>query len=297
MRVVCLFLGLSLLMPSSLWAASTGRSVREGNRLYSQGNFEDAARHYEKALEKNPESALVNFNAGTALYKQKRYPQAAQYLQKALLSDDPRLKEKAYYNLGNTLYQSGIGHQTKDIGAAVQGLQESLSHFENALRLDKTDKDAQDNYEFVKKELERLKQEQKQQSSQGQKEKQDRDSQSKEGQQNQAKGSQESPGQQAAAEKKENSEDKQSAAPETSSENKKESGEQQSMAAGSQQESGQPAEEQKEQAASAAVDNSKDLTKEEAERILQSYQQSEEPRGLLKVFQNKGGSSPVLKDW
>jgi Ca-activated chloride channel homolog len=273
MRVIYLLIGLSSMASPLAWAASPATSVRDGNRLYSQGNFEDAGRRYEEALKNNPESAIVNFNAGTAFYKQKHYPQAVRHLQKALLGDDPRLKEKAYYNLGNTLYQSGIGHETKDTGAAVQALQESLGHFESALRLDKTDKDAQYNYEFVKKELERLKQEQKkQQSSQGQKEKQDQE------------------------QRKETPEDKQPAAPEPSEE-KKESGAQQPMAAGDHQESGQPAEEHEGQAASATVGNSRDLTKEEAERILQSYQQAEEPRGLLKVFQDKGESRPVLKDW
>ncbi|MBI5416076.1 MAG: tetratricopeptide repeat protein [Candidatus Omnitrophica bacterium] len=275
MRVIYLLLGLSSMASPLAWAASPATSVRDGNRLYSQGNFEDAGRRYEEALKNNPESAIVNFNAGTAFYKQKHYPEAIQHLQKALLGDDPRLKEKAYYNLGNTLYQSGIGHETKDTGAAVQALQESLGHFESALRLDKTDKDAQYNYEFVKKELERLKQEQKQQSSKGQKEKQNQDSGSKEDQKNQAS-------EQGQEQQKKTSEDKEPAAPETSEEKK---------------ESGQPAEEHEGQAASATVGNSRDLTKEEAERILQSYQQAEEPRGLLKVFQNKGESRPVLKDW
>ena len=264
-RVICSLIGLSFLMSSAAWAVPASKSVRDGNRLYQQGNFEDAARRYEEALGKTPESVIVNFNAGTALYKQKRFAQAARYLQKALLSDDPRLKEKAHYNLGNTLYQSGVGNETKDIGAAIQALQESLAHFESALHLDKTDKDAQYNHEFVKKELERLKQKQKQQPSPGEKKNQASQQGQEHPSESQAKETQGSRGQP-------------------------------SPAAGGQQQSGQPGEDQKKQAVS-AVDNSKDLTKEEAERILQSYQQAEEPRGLLKVFQNKGESRPVLKDW
>src|SRR3990167_1764482 len=156
----------SLVFPRSGQAASVNESVRQGNRLYGQGQFADSLKKYEQALEKAPESDIVNFNAGTAFYKQKQYDEAIGHFQKAILSDDVSLRARAYYNLGDSFYKSGIGKEKTDINAAITALRESLKHLASALALDKKDQDAQYNYDFVNKELERLREEQQKQQQQ-----------------------------------------------------------------------------------------------------------------------------------
>ncbi len=145
------------------WAALFGGKVGEGNKLFERGDYGQAAEKYKEALKKDQNSDIINFNLGTALYKNKEYDQAVEQLQRSLLSDDEKLRGKAGYNLGNALYKSGIAREKSDLPKAIQSLEQSLKNYERTLAVDKEDKDARYNYEFVKKELERLKKKQEQQ--------------------------------------------------------------------------------------------------------------------------------------
>ena len=269
----------SLVFPRSGQAASVKESVRQGNRLYGQGQFADSLKKYEQALEKAPESDIVNFNAGTAFYKQKQYDEAIGHFQKAILSDDVSLRARAYYNLGDSFYKSGIGKERVDINAAITALPESLKHLASALALDKKDQDAQYNYDFVNKELERLREEQQKQQQQPQ---QNQDEQKDQEQQQDPQPGQGQP------------------------ENKGEPKEQPQPGAqpSDQQESSSPSEsgearEQKprEEEHPGGSVSGQELTKSEAERLLQNYQQTEEPQGLLHVFKEKHETGAVIKDW
>ena len=269
----------SLVFPRSGQAASVKESVRHGNRLYGQGQFADSLKKYEQALEKAPESDIVNFNAGTAFYKQKQYDEAIGHFQKAILSDDVSLRARAYYNLGDSFYKSGIGKERVDINAAITALRESLKHLASALALDKKDQDAQYNYDFVNKELERLREEQQKQQQQPQ---QNQDEQKDQEQQQDPQPGQGQP------------------------ENKGEPKEQPQPGAqpSDQQESSSPSEsgearEQKprEEEHPGGSVSGQELTKSEAERLLQNYQQTEEPQGLLHVFKEKHETGAVIKDW
>ncbi len=66
----CLACILSMLFCSPLLAQTEKKHVREGNKLYSSGKFNDAEISYRKALEKNKKSFQGTFNLGDALYKQ-----------------------------------------------------------------------------------------------------------------------------------------------------------------------------------------------------------------------------------
>lgn len=306
-----------LVFPRPGQAASAREAVRQGNRLYEQGKFADSLKMYEEALDKAPESDIVNFNAGTALYKQQQYDEAIDHFQKTILSDDASLRERAYYNLGNSFYKSGIEKEKTDIHAAITALRESLRHLAGALALDKKDKDAQYNYDFVNKELERLREEQQQQSQQNQDGQKDQEQQ-----QEQQKGSSPSESSEAQEQKQENKE--QSPAESSSTDEPRE---QASLGEKSQEErqgsatSGSTASGQElilrrrpspalqggdqgaaqynnpEQAPGFSPGSVEGLTKSEAERLLQNYQQTEEPQGLLHVFEEKHETGAVIKDW
>ncbi len=273
-----------LAFPRPGQAASAREAVRQGNRLYGQGKFADSLKMYEEALNKAPESDIVNFNAGTALYKQKRYDGAVDHFQKAILSDDASLRERAYYNLGNSFYKSGIEKETADIHAAITALRESLRHLASALALDKKDQDAQYNYDFVNKELERLRekqqkqQQQSQQNQDGQKDQeQDQDQQPSDGQ----AGSRED-------QKQQQSGAQQSDKPENSPQFQSDTSQAQEQKDDRQVHSG---------SAPGGAPGAEELTKSEAERLLQNYQQTEEPQGLLHVFKEKHETGAVIKDW
>jgi len=278
-------------------AASLQRDVREGNRHYQRGDYESSREKYTQALTSDPESDIVNFNLGTVLYKEKDYEAAIDHLQKALLTEDDDLKEKTYYNLGNALYQSGAAQTKEDIDQAVSSLEKSLGQYERAMAIDGKDEDAKHNYDFVKKELELLKQQQQQKQDQ---EKSDESKDPKEQQQNQEeqeeKNAQDQPqqsGQDQEREQKANEqqqgqeEQKQTQEPQSNGEQKSDQGRGQEgkESYNNQQESaGQP-------------QDGQELTPKEAQMTLERYKQTEEPQGLLNVYQRRGNEGPVLKDW
>lgn len=294
----------ALVFPREGEAASKAAVVRRGNGLYAQGKFADSLRMYEEALKKDPESEIIRFNAGTALYKQKLYDQAAGHFQNAILSDDARLREKAHYNLGVSLYQSGAAQEQSNIPSAVKSWEESLKHFERALAIDKKDDDAQYNYDFVKKELERLRREQKKQQQQSQQKQQ-----GQEGSEDQPRGQQGNQQQQQQPSSQGGEDPSQSKGsrppqqdhgdqPSQQQPSPEQSPQEQSSGGKSGESQPQPAAQgQDQQQAGTAASESRELTKSEAERLLHNYQQTEEPRGLLHVFQEKHHSAPVIKDW
>src|SRR5205807_9360809 len=79
----------------------------------------------------------------------------------ALLTPDTGLQSKGHYNLGNTLYQRGEMQKSDD--KKLSDWTNALDHYEQTLKLDPQNKDAKDNYEYVKKKIEELKNKKQQQ--------------------------------------------------------------------------------------------------------------------------------------
>ncbi|MEW5895002.1 MAG: tetratricopeptide repeat protein, partial [Candidatus Omnitrophota bacterium] len=147
-------------------AASISGDIRRGNEFYKEGKYQNAAEKFNEALQKNPESDIINFNSGTASYKIGDFEKASEYFQKALLSEEPVLKQQAHYNLGNSFYRQAEGAGSANPQAALPFLEKSLSQYEEALKIDADEEDVKYNYEFVKKVLEKVKEQIRQQSGQ-----------------------------------------------------------------------------------------------------------------------------------
>ena len=184
---------IALLLVLVLWTTVTPRSaeavlevfqVNSGNDAYRDGDYEKSAEKYKEALKKDSESDIINFNLGAAYYKQNRYDEALDHLRKAVLSDDDALRQQAHYNLGNTLYESGrLFLADRDLDTTIQYYEEALAEYEKAMDIHPDDADARFNYEYVKKELEQLKQQQ--QQNQQQQNQQNQQDQQKDQQQDQ----------------------------------------------------------------------------------------------------------------
>ncbi len=272
-------------------AASPRRAVNEGNRYYKQGDYQASRLKYEEALAKNPESDIVNFNLGTAFYREKEYEHSSNHFQKVLLTDDGGLKERAHYNLGNALYKLGMSHTESDINTAISSLENSLNQYKRALSINEKDKEAKHNYDFVGKELVRLKEKRQQQQDQ----KSSDESQKQEKEQEQQQGQQQQEQEKQSQDQQERQEQKQQQ--EQQSEQGKE--EKQGQEENSDQGRGQQGEEEynKQQEAGTSSQDAQELTQKEAQMLLESYQQAEEPQGLLQVHPKAGDARPVLKDW
>src|SRR5262249_7263264 len=129
-----------------------------GIDAYRNGKFEDAYSQFQQTLKAHPESRAedeLQFDSGTAAYKLKDYNKALESFSQALLTRDTGLQSKGHYNLGNTLYQRGETEKSDD--KKLSDWTNALEHYEQTLKLDPQDKDAKDNYDYVKKKIEELK--------------------------------------------------------------------------------------------------------------------------------------------
>jgi len=277
-----------IFFPHLSWAATKTSDVKKGNLFFNQKKYTEALEKYNSALDKAPESPIINFDAGAARYKNGEYAKAIPYFQKSLLSDDLKLQAKAHYNLGNALYKAGIQKEDSALDSAIKSLEESLPHYEKSLSLQPEDEDSKFNDGFVKKELERLRKKQKNQSKKNKENsatQKNQESQSSHNTESSEQEKQKNPQQQNATS---NDEKKPSSPP----------GEQKL----NQLEPAPPGweddqEKQKGHSAPTTVKPA-ELSPQEARTLLDNYQQNEEPRGLLNMrWQRHSDSAPVLKDW
>ena len=138
--------------------ASFSYAAAPGIDAYRDGKFEDAYGQFQQTLKSHPQSPAedkLQFDSGAAAYKLKDYNRALESFSQALLTRDTGLQSKGHYNLGNTLYERGETEKGDD--KKLSDWTNALSHYEQTLKLDPQDKDAKDNYEYVKKKIEELK--------------------------------------------------------------------------------------------------------------------------------------------
>jgi Ca-activated chloride channel homolog len=134
-----------------------------GLQLYEQQKFPEAYDHFQKTLQENPgarQSDRIEFDAGAAAYKMKDYNKALQSFSQALLSKNSHLQSESHYNLGNTLYERGEAE--KSDATKLTNWEGALQHYQETLKAEPQNKNAKDNYEFVKKKIEELKKKQEQ---------------------------------------------------------------------------------------------------------------------------------------
>lgn len=272
-----------------LWSQAGREKVLEGNRNYSEGDYDKALELYREALEENPDSPAIRFNLGDAHFKKEELEDATDSFSQALKSEDPAIKSRAQYNLGNSLFRQGK-------------LQESLSAYREALKLAPGDRDAKHNLEFVLKQLQEQQQQQKDQNQQGEGE-QDKDQEenrdesqsgskdrSQQGQEDQPE-DQEGQDQQDEEQKSQARNDPQdSGEPEPRPGDPQENGDEKSRASGGQQE-----EPSREDQAQASPDGAQPMSREEAERLLEALAQAQ--AGVKKKLELRPGTLRVEKDW
>lgn len=147
-------------------ALGVGASPARGLKQYDAGRYESAWREYRNALRDKPDDPRLHFNAGTAAYQAGNYEKALEYFSSAMLTPDPNLQQRAYYNRGNALYR--FGEATSEPKEKMQHWDEAVSAYESALKLNPNDADAKFNQELVRQKLEELKKQQQQQQQQDQ---------------------------------------------------------------------------------------------------------------------------------
>ena len=170
-------------------------------RLYEQGKYAEAAKEYERLIEKagseasqsgakrnsqkpdesepsrastlaKPDPASLSgcdprlyFNAGAAAYKAGDLKSAVRHFAVVTTAPDVELQQRAYYNLGGALYRQG--EQTQDVKEKLEQWTTAAAVFDAALTLNTQDNDAKFNRDLVRKKVEDLKRKSQQDQNKG----------------------------------------------------------------------------------------------------------------------------------
>jgi Ca-activated chloride channel homolog len=121
----------------SVGASGADREMKQGSDAYNNGRYADSLSHFLQARMESPDDPRVRFNLASAQYQTGRFDEAAKGFKAVVMqSKDPRLKQKAIYNLGNTFFRQG------NLPAAV-------NFYRRAVNLNPSDLDAKQNLEFA----------------------------------------------------------------------------------------------------------------------------------------------------
>lgn len=274
------------------WLDPTADRVGEGNRLYEREKYDDALGKYTDAQINDPESPIIHFNIADAHYKNGKYDEAISAYEKTLRTDDITLGAKAYYNIGNAKYRQGK-------------LNEALDYYKRAIELSndpdasasgglkEVNADAKYNHEFVEKKIKEQMNEQneQQQKDEPQQEKQ-KDKKEESEQQNKdphQEDKNKDPEQQDSSQKpQEHPEDKEKG------ESPPPQGQQEQQ---EQQKQGEGESNEQEQDMTQAQHDKREMSEEEAERVLEALGRSEKEAREWMAKQRHGIPGRVEKDW
>jgi len=138
-------------LPHSIFA-----SPAEALRDYQSGNYTNALQEYERLAEIQTNDLRLIFNAGAAAYRATNYDEALRNFQLVTLAADLKLQQRAYYNLGNTLYRMGelkFTPSAEGLDAMAETWTNAAQNFSRAAQLNTNDPDAACNLAFVKKQM------------------------------------------------------------------------------------------------------------------------------------------------
>jgi Mg-chelatase subunit ChlD len=150
-RIIMLFI---MLVPVTMLHAQTDRQyIREGNKLFTTGDYAKSEVEYRKALEKNDQNSQALYNLGNALLAQNKDSAAVVEFTKAAKKEiNPLRKSMSFHNMGF------VFQKHKMFGEAIENYKQSL-------RLNPHDNETRYNLELCKRQLKQQKQDKKQQQN------------------------------------------------------------------------------------------------------------------------------------
>ncbi len=258
------------------WIDPASDKNEEGVQLYNEEKYDEAIGRFTDAQLYLPESDSLDFNIANTHYKEGKFPEAEKSFEDILNTKDTTLKAKATYNMGNTLYKQGKFNEALD--SYKQAIE--LTENKNAIKSDELKgirEDAKYNYEFVQKKIEEMKKEQQErqeQEKQDKQEKQEEQEKQKQEKQQSEKDDTKQQEQQKQQEKQDKRDKKEESKPEKKS----------SLEKKMEESPPQPYEK-------------KEMTREEAERILDALKQAERAARDVQEKEDKSAQFNIEKNW
>ena len=142
---------LVLLIVQAAFADSARDSTSEGNKLYKQGNFNEAINSYDQALLEAPGALEPKFNQANSYYRLDDLGKALDlYRQVSAESKDMKLVAKAKYNLGNTYFQQGSKQKDSNLQKAIDDLKTAIGSWRGVLDIEPENTKAAKNIEVAR---------------------------------------------------------------------------------------------------------------------------------------------------
>jgi Ca-activated chloride channel family protein len=152
-----------LFLPARAYA-----SVKDAEKAFAAGKFDDAAREYDAEQARHPKDARLAIDAGAAAYRAGHYDAAEAAFGKALTTADPKLQQQVLYDLGDARYRLGATTIADAPEKTKERWKSAIAAYEGALALAPSDADAVYNRDFVKRKLAELEAKQKPQPQESQ---------------------------------------------------------------------------------------------------------------------------------
>ncbi len=273
---------------------SDGQSARElidaAQQAMTTERFQDALDLYGQAGALMPDAAEIPYNMGVAAYRAGELERASTLFDRArMLASVPSMQARSAYNLGTTSAQQAVQSRTDDPAVAkaqmedaTESLKTALDRFRDAIAMNPDEEDARAHGELAWRWLQQLEQLQDQMQQQG-------DQQDPDGEQTDSE--QEDQEQQGQQQEQEQDQQQQSGGPEQDQEEQQE----QEPSASDEQQKDQDQEQQ--QSPGQPSPNERPMSREEAERLLQSVRDKEARRREELARREARGRQPVDKDW
>jgi Ca-activated chloride channel homolog len=268
-----LILPLALLL-SQAAIAGVAEDINQGNRLYNKGKMEQAQQVYQDAQIKAPEAPAVNYNLGNTLQQMKKNEEAEKVYQKVFKSKSQKIKAMTYYNLGNNY-------------VAQQKYSEAAKAYKEALHLKPRDEDTVYNLAQLTALMKNPPQTKPDQKKQDKNQQDQKDQQQKQNQQSSEQSEKEQPKQSGQNQDK-SGQDKNQKGQAQNPKGPDDRGE--SKAGKDQPEPSSPQ--------GGSVSRYSDMSKEEAENILNAVKESEQQtqQDLMRKYRQQSGGRGK-KDW
>jgi Ca-activated chloride channel family protein len=147
-----------------------------GIQKFEEKEYAGSLGVFEGELKKR-DAAELQFDAGAAAYQLGDYARAAEAFSRALGTAAPELKNRAAYNLANTIARRSVKLEKKE--EKLGGLKDAVRHYDEVLNSEPKHEDAQHNRDLVNKLIAQLEEEQKQEQKDDEKKDEKKDDKDK----------------------------------------------------------------------------------------------------------------------
>ena len=142
---------LILVISQAAIADSARVSTSQGNKLYNQGNFNEAINSYDQALLDAPGALEPKFNQANSYYRLDDLDKAMDlYRQVAAETKDMKLVARAKYNLGNSYFQQGSKQKDSNLQKAIDDMKTAIGSWRGTLDIEPENKKAAKNIEVAR---------------------------------------------------------------------------------------------------------------------------------------------------